>query len=424
MRFIKDVLVVACWTLFLLVLLECGLRVSGAKYDGSFYQSDPVTYTAFRPNAAGWVLEGENFSRINSHGMHDVERSLAKPPNTLRLAILGDSVVAAQQVPVEKTMAQVLERILSNAASLNGYRIEVLNFGVGGYTLAQTYLTQRDKVWAFQPDIIVLFLSNTAVPSTIRSLYRVGSSSPFFVYNDGQLVPDPHNRPPEALDEKSMRWTGQLKDLYNQVYLLQLALKVLKEGIPEKVATLRRRQAASAAQPVNNVVAFPFRPARSPEEGEAWHVTEGLLKFMSSNATEHGAEFLLFSFGDEIQCDPDPAEREKFLRRINGVSLDYTDRRLQELAERQHIRFFAMAPRLLDYATRHNVLLRGFFNTRRNYGHFNERGNAIAAGIAANELIRRSERLGRVITEVNSDQERLGGTAVSAEARSSERAAK
>ena len=115
-----------------LATLEVGLRLAGAKYECSFYESDPVLYTAFRPNAEGWeIKEGENFVHINAYGMRDRERSLIAAPGTTRIAVLGDSMVAAQQVPLDNTMSQLLETKLNAELGTPDHPIEVLNFAVG-----------------------------------------------------------------------------------------------------------------------------------------------------------------------------------------------------------------------------------------------------------------------------------------------------
>ena len=85
MRCFKDIAIAAGAVLLVLSLFELGLRATGAKYESSFYESDPVLYMALRPEAEGWeVKEGENFIKINSLGMRDKEHSLSPAPGTTR----------------------------------------------------------------------------------------------------------------------------------------------------------------------------------------------------------------------------------------------------------------------------------------------------------------------------------------------------
>src|SRR5215469_5518952 len=132
MAFFKDLGCTALAVICVLLLFEAGLRITGTKYESSLYESAPVLYMALRPGAEGWeAKEGENFIRINSLGMRDRERTLAPAEGVIRVALLGDSLVAAEEVPLENTMAQVLETRLQTALGSNR-TIEVLNFGVGG----------------------------------------------------------------------------------------------------------------------------------------------------------------------------------------------------------------------------------------------------------------------------------------------------
>ena len=43
---------------------------------------------------------------INSHGFRDFERTIKKDKNTIRIALLGDSMIAAREVNFKKTATQ------------------------------------------------------------------------------------------------------------------------------------------------------------------------------------------------------------------------------------------------------------------------------------------------------------------------------
>jgi hypothetical protein len=112
-----------------LVMAEVGLRLYGFSAV-VFEQPDPITGTRLRPLTRGWqTVEGEAFVEINSHGYRDRERTVAKPANTVRIAVLGDSFVEARQVAFEDTFGAVLERLLNGDRRFAGRTVEVLNFG-------------------------------------------------------------------------------------------------------------------------------------------------------------------------------------------------------------------------------------------------------------------------------------------------------
>ena len=60
-----------------------------------------------------------------------------KPPNTFRIAVIGDSFAEALQVDLDHTFWSVMERKLAEGWRGNGQRVEVLNFGVSGYGTAR-----------------------------------------------------------------------------------------------------------------------------------------------------------------------------------------------------------------------------------------------------------------------------------------------
>ncbi len=382
MRCFKDISIAVGAAILVILLFEMGLRATGAKYESSFYESDPLLYMALRPNAEGWeAKEGENFIKINRWGMRDGELTLAPSPGTMRIAVLGDSMIAADQVPLGKTMAKVLQASLQSQLGPATHSIEVLNFGVGGYTLAQELLLLQNKVWDFRPNIVILFLSPSSVPSCSRRLYP--ANVPFFVVRGGQIVPDPANRPPAASSPKARRWHALFGDLMNRFRLLQLIRKATQDGIPQEIAKLKGVKRARN----NNIMGMWLRAPSSPEQENAWQVADGILGLMAQSAHDHGAEFWLSAIGPEIEENPNATDRANFLRSQGITNFDYSEKRLQSIAATHNIKFISLEARLMEYAERNHLSLRGFFNTRPNYGHWNENGNAAAAAVVAESLL-------------------------------------
>ena len=408
MRIFRDLLATAVAVLAFVALLEVGMRLAGVRYEYSFYESDPVIYTTYRPNADGWeVKEGENHVRINSLGMRDRERRVVAAPGTIRIALLGDSLVAATQVPLEKTMAQVLERTLNTRLGSSGHSFEVLNFAQGGSTLAQQYLMLRSRVWDFQPQIVIVFVSPISVPTCSRRLDTVAAPKPFYLVRDGRLVPDPRSRPPAAASLEARRRNGKLKNLMNQ-YRLLLLLRQAIGGGAEKVENLEKRivtltsgrSAEAETETDDERYVYPvdiwFRAHASAEVEQAWQVAERLLGRIAGETRQQGAELWLGSIGTEVQENPDAAERTAYLNRHGYGVVGYSEERFEAFAKREGIPYLGMSPRMLAYAQRNNVSVRGFFNTPRNRGHWNEVGNAAAAGIVFGELVEHSVVIRRV----------------------------
>jgi SGNH hydrolase-like domain, acetyltransferase AlgX len=93
--------------------------------------------------------------RFNEHGMRDSRSiAVARPPGTLRVAVLGDSYVEAVHVPEEETVCRRLEAYLQARSSR---RVEVLNFACSGFSTAAELVQVREWVRAFSPQVVVCF---------------------------------------------------------------------------------------------------------------------------------------------------------------------------------------------------------------------------------------------------------------------------
>jgi hypothetical protein len=93
--------------------------------------------------------------KINSLGFRDHrEYTLAKPPGTFRILVIGDSVTFGHGATFETTYPYLLEERLRQWRS--DVRWEVWNLGVPGYNTRQevTYLTEVGP--RFQPDLVVI----------------------------------------------------------------------------------------------------------------------------------------------------------------------------------------------------------------------------------------------------------------------------
>jgi len=187
----KEPLLILIGSLLLAILLaEVGLRITGVQFP-IFKKADPITGTSYIPNSRGWYTEeGRAYIQINSAGLRDREHSLEKAPNTIRVAVLGDSYSAAHEVPMENTFWSVVERDLNRHFARNVKKIEVINFGIFGHGPAQEYLTLHHKVWDYSPDIVLLAMfTGNDISDNHRGL-RGKDNLPYYVYEGNNLVLD------------------------------------------------------------------------------------------------------------------------------------------------------------------------------------------------------------------------------------------
>jgi len=385
----KNLFLAAGSLCFALLLCEGALRVAGAVFNASFFQGDTERGWALRPNTEGWLIgETKNYRRINSDGLHDHEHSLAKPPHTMRIAVLGDSCTEGAEQPIEKTFVSVLGQQLAHSPALGGKQVEVINFGVSGYGTAQELLTLRDHVWKYNPDIVLLaFYSGNDIFNNERDLNPSSGAAqcPYFVFRKDQLVLDDSFRHSPDL-RKSAMWKQAVRaQIVNHSRVVQLIYSAWN-AYRQRAAGQSVSANTTDLQPTNDQIYLPTKP----NVKEAWRVTEFLLAMMNREVRAHGAEFWLVSLWTSQQVSPDPARRQQFCQQLGLPNLSYPDLRLQELATKQQIPLILLAPTVAAYTAEHNVYVNGGVLLPPGVGHFNELGHRLAGTLIASELASRS----------------------------------
>jgi hypothetical protein len=92
----------------------------------------------------------------NEFGMRDQPYALDKPPGTLRIALIGDSIGSGWGVDGESGFEPLLERSLdANSRRSNGPAVEVWNFSVPGHAPGQRWEDFRQIGWSSQPDLLI-----------------------------------------------------------------------------------------------------------------------------------------------------------------------------------------------------------------------------------------------------------------------------
>ena len=174
-----------------LILAEVGLRILGITYP-VFDAYDATRGIALKPGKQGWYYgEGGAYVKINSLGYRDVEHTREKPPGVFRIAVLGDSMTEARQVSIADTFCKQLEKRLSGRPEFGNLKVEVLNFGIGGYGTDQELLTLRLHVLDFSPDLVMLaFCPGNDVAGNSRQLILNPERKPFYLLRDGKLIVD------------------------------------------------------------------------------------------------------------------------------------------------------------------------------------------------------------------------------------------
>ena len=338
MKLVRDVAYTLGLVIAVLACFEFGLRLAGIRYEASLFIPERERGFALRPGAEGWETEeNDNYVRINSHGLNDREHTLSRPPDTIRIAVVGSSEVESRQVPREQTFEAVLERDLAQATGKN---IEVLNFGVSGYAPPQEYFTLKNHVWQYDPQIVVLSLSIYTILKNVRSLYPGDTAgSPCFTYENGQLVLDAPSREARNPDPRHLWWKRTSSDLMNHSQLLSLANEA-RIGFSRRMQELRPAAAASSPSdlPPNYIQYWTYLDTNDPQNPvdprllAAWRVTDDLLRMMRDDTIRHHAEFWMITPDALMQTTPDPQVRADFQQLRHLPTLYASEKRLAEFS--------------------------------------------------------------------------------------------
>ena len=385
-KLLRDLFAAVAVSILFLGMTECALRLADVKFEGSFYKPDRELGYALRPNAHGWnVAENETYFQVNSDGMADREHTLSRPPGVIRIAIVGDSVSEAKQVARDQAYWSVIQRRLSNQ------HVEVLNFGVAGYSLAQESIVIEQRVWKYDPQIIVLAGTiESFILRSARSLSpnKASEHPPFYILNNGVLQLDAQTLQERAAFHDSGRFHNMEGDLMNSSRLLSLLNEGVKKAHERILSKLGR-----ASDPDANVsyqeTDCLLGPAR-PDLKAAWEVSEALILRSRDAAAKHHADLWLFTLDMPEQVEMDPNKRAALERKLSVMDLFLTDRLIADFASANGIHHGTLAPGLLAYAETHHTVLHGFTHIPRNVGHANQIGHRLMGEMIANQLLQSS----------------------------------
>jgi hypothetical protein len=113
--------------------------------------SDDTTYLEHN-SSLGWIIRPNAQKgpyRANAEGIRgDREYSLVAPGHRIRIASFGDSFTHGDDVANDATWQSALDRLQPN--------MEVINFGVSGYGLDQSFLRYVEQGVGYQPGIVLI----------------------------------------------------------------------------------------------------------------------------------------------------------------------------------------------------------------------------------------------------------------------------
>lgn len=341
--------------------------------------SEPDTMIAYRytPGATYWN-NGENdhpiSGRINRHGWRDRDWTEAKPPNTYRIAILGDSFVEAFQVEAESTFVRLAEAELNRVSSR---RVELMNFGRSGFTTTEELLVLERDVAKFSPDMVVLFFFPENDIADVDPQFDPNPMRPFFINTaNGELKPDfsfaqTNNFKVRNAINGLKQHSALFSLVVERINLLQHNL-----AIQQQAATVSTPQPTTlAASQITGVMSLA---TANPDScyTRAFALNQALLQKINERCRQMQARFLLVT----INTSAYRTDRAAHWQAIDSTyNAHYFDEALAAFARQNDIGFIGLQKVFME-AYQHN-------GRELQWTHWNYAGHALVAKVLAQHLM-------------------------------------
>lgn len=359
------------------------------KLRAKVYRADPDLEWFPVPFGESIAISPGEFSvpfRMNSRGLNDREYPLAKPTDTTRILMLGDSFLQAVQVPMNHSMQALLEESLADRShDERRPAVEVINGGVASYGPGHEYLLYQKMGRAYHADLVlmVLCIGNDVEDESPELAQRTFASglmrNRFFRVENGRPVPvtliprDGISPGVSGAVRKAafpVRLHGSLARL-SKVYAL----------VTSRLQGLQWIRARFASMGMGSpVVPLPPKYAKgtslAPAYLEALPVVGAILREVKAEALEDGSRFGVVLVPELVQVHPD-----LLLRKYTGVTdprlgcdLEKPNRALRELLDAGDIPTLDLLPVFLEAARESDEKL--YFMRD---GHLSPAGHRVAA---------------------------------------------
>jgi hypothetical protein len=251
-------------------------------------------------------------------------------------------------------------------------------------------LALRHRVWKYSPQVVLLaFFTGNDVSDNSQALMQ-WDYSPYFSYQDGNLVLDDRSTREKWLEEEEKKtWGSKLYrwrlDTFRVDQVLHQARKAIREWWSRKELDSQARASRPGSEA--GIAQAIYREPSNKVWEEAWRVTEGVLLMMRDEIAQKGAKFFVVVLTNGTQVHPDPKFRNAFAKKNRVKDLFYPDRRVANFCTREGIPVLLLAPSFQEYATTHKVFVHGFKDSLGD-GHWNQQGHRLAGQTIATWLCR------------------------------------
>jgi len=344
-----------------LLAAEAGVRLL-TRTGPALLVSDPVVGRRFQPGFAGRVYVPECGCevdlRFNRDGLRGPDRPYSRPRGVTRVALVGDSMVAAIATAEERTLASRLERLLGQSHPAR--RFEVINAGVSSSSTGSELVLYREVVARYAPGLVVLvFWVGNDLADNSAALTR-GPRFYFDFDQAGRLFRLPYARP-----SAGSAWLNRA----SRLYVWQ------KQAVRQALASWDASR--GGLEPVELVYARPEPAAVA----RAWAITAALFAAFRDETRVHGAELVVVVAPTPAQVYDDLWAELESRAAASGQPLgrERPEQRVLELCRRAGIPCLALAEAFRAAAPGRDSRRREEQLFHRGRFHWNDAGNALAA---------------------------------------------
>jgi len=347
-------------------VLEIGTRVL-TDIPPAITERHPVVGKTYRPNFRGNVFVAESgntvYLRFNREGFRGEDVPFEKGPDVRRIAMIGDSFVAAIAVEEDQTAVVQLERLLG--ASHPEVRWEVLNFGVSSSSTGQELVLFREVVSRYRPDLVICAYSTFNDFADNSNRLTTQSRVYFELDGQGRLVQ-------HSLSASRAALSGFL-NRHSRFYLWQKeATEVFKYRVKETIAPLGTGR-------------WIFSTEQTEDLRDTWELNARLIGAFNDEAEDHGARFVLAAFpcAEQVYDDVWEDVLEQAGELAGHFDPDHPEERLKTICAKRGIPFLPMTNDFRQAAGRRRLAGADpeewlFLNGK---DHFNPAGNRVTAEI-------------------------------------------
>ncbi|MFT7585778.1 MAG: hypothetical protein ACI9EW_002206, partial [Cellvibrionaceae bacterium] len=352
----------------------------------SLIQVDEQLGWSYIPSGSQWLTgpgEFRNFVTINSQGLPDIEHDYKKALGTKRVLMLGDSFVAALQVPLEDSFSKVAESLLNGTSGELSNQVEFINAGFAGFGTDQQYRWFMSEGLKYQPDIIVLvvYLGNdiSDVDFELSSLgVSTLPSKPFFKIENNEIVDIGYTNVQsnnQYQQGNSFSIVQLRRFLQRNSYLFTIGSGLIKNfEQSSQFRNLLSIVGKTTSRSSYNHSYDIFTPAADAEWERAWHTFELLIKAIKFESDQNQIELKIVMIPHAVQVYPDLWETRKALYPAMDQlhwEMELPNDRLAKFAAEEQIDSLDLLPILIETTSNDSNL---YFRTD---GHLTQTGNLI-----------------------------------------------